>query len=413
MKKTGDYYKLKSNFLWNTFGSLFYFFTQWLISVLIIKISGDYSDAGLYALAMSVSSVFALISNYSIRQFQVSDIENKFQASEYVSHRIANIAVTFFICLIFCVLCNYNIDKILIIAAFMLFKLTESFTDVLHGIDQKHERMDIVGISFIIRGFFSLAAFITAYYFLNDLFIALVLMFLVSLILAVLFDLIKSKGLCGIKWQLSIKKYFELCKCCFSPFIFGLCTSVITTAPRMVLENSFGQEILGIFSSIAMPAMIVQVSVSYIFTPFVTLFTEHYYKKDKRFIKTYYFMLLIIIILGIITVFIVNYIGEYLLVLIFNKDIAVYSHLLVPTIICSFLTGIVWFLYTILVIIRRMNMILIMSISGVVLSAGASFFIIPAFGIDSVNYILITSYLFMIAMTLIYIHRIVAREFKD
>ena len=70
--------KLKCNVLWNTIGTLYYLGMQWLTTVLVVRISGSYEDAGIYSLAVSITNIFYIIAMYNVRNFQVSDYKNEF-----------------------------------------------------------------------------------------------------------------------------------------------------------------------------------------------------------------------------------------------------------------------------------------------------------------------------------------------
>lgn len=43
---------LKANMLWNSFGSLFYSGCQWLVTVMVVRLSTSYEAAGILAVAM-------------------------------------------------------------------------------------------------------------------------------------------------------------------------------------------------------------------------------------------------------------------------------------------------------------------------------------------------------------------------
>ena len=43
---------LKANVLWNSIGSMFYLGCQWLITVLVVRLSSGFDAAGLLSLAM-------------------------------------------------------------------------------------------------------------------------------------------------------------------------------------------------------------------------------------------------------------------------------------------------------------------------------------------------------------------------
>ena len=53
MSKTIEPLSVKHNLLWNTIGCLFYLGCQWLTTILVVTLTGDYANSGLLAYAMA------------------------------------------------------------------------------------------------------------------------------------------------------------------------------------------------------------------------------------------------------------------------------------------------------------------------------------------------------------------------
>lgn len=74
------------NTLYNTYGTFFYFFCQWLITVFVVRI-GNYHLAGVFSLVVSITNVFYCISLYGVRNYQVSDIKCEYSDADYFTLR--------------------------------------------------------------------------------------------------------------------------------------------------------------------------------------------------------------------------------------------------------------------------------------------------------------------------------------
>ena len=135
---------MSKNILWNTIGSVFYSACQWVITIIVVHVA-SYEMAGYLSLAMTTSSSFSAISLFSMRNFQVSDVRGEYTSSQYVSSRIWTCIVAFVLCVVVSGLGNSQY-QILCIMAFMLIRVSEALVDVMHGIDQKQERYDYIGI---------------------------------------------------------------------------------------------------------------------------------------------------------------------------------------------------------------------------------------------------------------------------
>ncbi len=50
-----SYNSLRNNIFWNTAGNIIYLICQWLLSVVVVRISGNYTDAGVLTLVTSIN----------------------------------------------------------------------------------------------------------------------------------------------------------------------------------------------------------------------------------------------------------------------------------------------------------------------------------------------------------------------
>jgi len=67
---------LKANMLWNSAGSLTYLACQWLVTVLVVRLTSGYDAAGLLSLAMSVTGIFGTFATYKMNTYQISDVHH-------------------------------------------------------------------------------------------------------------------------------------------------------------------------------------------------------------------------------------------------------------------------------------------------------------------------------------------------
>ena len=78
---------IKKNMAWNSIGSMFYLGCQWIITILVVRLSSDYTAAGTLALGMAIANIFNPIGYYKIRTLQVSDLSNAYSSCDYIGFR--------------------------------------------------------------------------------------------------------------------------------------------------------------------------------------------------------------------------------------------------------------------------------------------------------------------------------------
>lgn len=348
---------MRKNIMWNTLGSVFYCVCQWLITLLVVHLSG-YEDAGFLGLAMTTSSSFSAISLFSMRNFQVSDVLEEYKSGQYVGSRILTCIIAFICCSIGACFGN-SLYQILCIDAFMLVRVAEAIVDVLHGINQKNNRYDLIGKSYILRGIATIVVFSAGSWISNNLLVTLVVMAIVNLAIAFLFDWTLTKKIDGFKPKID-KKVLELLKRCVPIAIFSFLLSLENLIPKNVLQQCYGTEELGIYSSIASPTLVVQVFASVAFSPFLPMISKAYveerYEDFLKMLRKAYVALMAMgfIVTGGAIVF-----GKFGLRILYGEDIIQHYEIFLPIVWVTILTAIIWILSSVVVALRKINPLLI------------------------------------------------------
>lgn len=382
---------LRKNIAWNSSGSFVYLFFQWLITYLVVLLLG-FEDAGIFSLAISVSSVAFAFALYGIRGYQVSDIKRKYSDKTYIATRLVTSLLSVIGVVLYLVFSGYNLYIILCIFGYLVFKISEAYADVYHGIIQRGMRMDYIGKSLILRGIITNLLFIACALLTKNLLLAIGIQAISSFILISIYDRNKAKYFLEESNDTSIKNIIGLLLECLPLAIYILLTNLIASIPRINLESMQGSEILGIYASIAIPAAIIQVVAGFIFSPILTVFAEHVDKKNftlfrRLLLKTVTY----IVVFSLIAIIAGAMFGHFALILLFGEKISEYTHLLLPILYISSLAALSSFIGLMLTVIRDFRGLIISSVIAVSACIIGSKYFIESFGINGVNYILILS----------------------
>ena len=112
--------------MWNSVGSLISLVCQWLTTILVVRLSSGYDAAGALSLAMAISNVFAPIAWFSIRSYQVTDVQNKTTSREYVAFRLVTIVLAFCITLVY-TLCTTELNVIPVVLVYLAYRTCDIF----------------------------------------------------------------------------------------------------------------------------------------------------------------------------------------------------------------------------------------------------------------------------------------------
>lgn len=388
--------KIAKNTIWNLIGSFTYYFSQWLMTVLVVRLSGSYEEAGIYGLANSVCNIFAMVSSFSVRTYQVTDIDNKFSNGEYVTFRFITCGTALLILPVYLIIMGYSPYIFFTALCFMLIKTCEALTDVIHGIFQKDWRLDIACRSLLIRGIANLAVFSATEYLLKNLVLSLLLTAAVSLILALIIDFKPCFSMYEVKIDFKDSKIWRLCLYCVPMFLHGILSTLIANIPRLYGQSILGEEMFGFYSSVAAPAVVVQFAAGNLFGPCVPILSEQLKAKDRAIFKTILRIAMIILGVGIVAVLGFYWLGDWFLELIFGGEILPYTGLLIPAIIASVLTAAFWFVTAMFTVVGKNILMVILESAVTVAAVIVSPRLINAYGLQGINWGIIGEYLLFI-----------------
>lgn len=384
---------MKRNMLWNSAGSFTNLLAQWLITVLVVRIASGYDAAGLYSLAVSVYGIFAPVAQYRMYTYQISDTRHENTVGEYFTLRVITNGIALVACFGYALL-TCPLSAVPAIMLYGLFKSAALLIDVFHACDQRHYRMDYIGISLAMQGVSSLAIFALAFSLTQNLEITLALMSLALLAIGLVYDMPRSNGFeklrLGITWR---KTRYLLLKCL--PIVIGaLAMAAAVSAPRQYLFDAMGEAALGVYASVAAPVAIIQTGASYIYYPLIGYFADYYDRGEKR--KLVELLLRVtggIALVGIVCAVLLELFGAPLLELFFANDIGQYAYLLIPMIASAMITAYVWFLNDLLIAVRDFRGNLIGSIVPLVVALVCMVPFVQWWGMNGVSFTAIASYL--------------------
>ena len=380
---------LQKNMLLNSVGSLFYLVCQWLLTVLAVRL-GSYTDGGMLSLAISITNFFYVLSTFSIRVFQVSDTNGRFSPGLYYATRILTCALGLVSCLIF-ILCNqqYSMAQSLCILFYLLFKMSEALVDTLAAEQQKAWRMDYVCRSLLMRGAASLASFVVVIRLWHSLPLALLVMAAVALLIVIFYDGHVTMRLAPARLELSISRSMPLLRAAWPMMVNGALMTLIAAIPRYFLERYAGSEVLGIYSAIATPAVIIQAGCSFIYSPLVAPLSEKYHAGDvPGFRQMTLRVLLAILVLACVVMLGAQLLGAWGLQLIFGESILPYARLLLPVLVTTLCVALLYFFEVPLTIVRRLKVMTVIHAVAVAAVTALSIWLIPGMGMEGVNWAL-------------------------
>lgn len=407
-----------SQVIWNIIANFCFAICTWLMSWILSKYygEGNYGVTGILALAMSYGNVFFVFSSYGLRTFQVSDIKEKYTDEEYVSLRIFTIIVSMILCIVVSIMLRYSTFTFLCINVFVAYQSVRAYVDVLYGILQKKDYLDCASKSLCLRSIAGLVAFILGIFLFNNLLVAILFLLFFNIIFTGLYDvpLIRNVYVNAIfpRYIMS-RRLFQLLREGIPMMLYAVLNPLTLSLPRIILEKYAGEGLLGIFSLVFSPTVVIYTFATGILMPFLPKQAKYYYQHDyKKLIKSFLIPSSLIMLVGICGIIFCYYFGDQIMGLIYDETIAEYITLLIEALGISIISSLLACTGSILTTTRKLYALLGFNVFGCVLTVGFSLIWIPNYNIYGTSFAMLTGMSIQLFVTLIYISRVLWLENK-
>lgn len=402
----------KRNIWWNSVGSFTYLLSQWIITLLVIRLSTNLNDAGYLNLAITVTALFGTAATCNLRTYIISD-ETGSSSQVYSGLRFFTCIFAFIACLVYSSLFDYTIPQLSCIAMYMVYRILDAVTDLLYAFEQKESRLDIGGKSMLLRGILSLAGFSITFWFTENVLWGIGAMTALSFLQLVLLDYAQAKPFGSFFPKMDIKTQAAILA---AGGIITLASSLsdwIVTYSRQVVESTLGNEMLGIYATVAAPVLLVQVGASYIFNPFLPSLHGSFSNGDEMNYRNT--VSRIIGMIGVLTIFALlaaKYLGYPVLSMLYGSVVASYYYLLPTLVLLTALNAIQWFIRILLVMQRHIYAQLSVSFLSCALALVITHHFLSEFGLMGANYSILICYAFGTLSSLVLLILFSAKHFK-
>jgi O-antigen/teichoic acid export membrane protein len=317
---------LRLNFSWTLVGNIVYAGTQWGILVLLARL-GNPEAVGQFSLGLAIVAPIMLFANLQLRAVQATDARLQFQFRDYAGFRI--LLTVMAVSVIFGVSgALYRGETALTIAAFALSKGIESLSDVVYGLWQQQERMDLIAKSLMLRGVLALIATAVCFAVFHTVWIAVCGMTVAWAGVFAAFDVRRGVRVAREMGQSVIPRFSgsrmkQLVGLSLPLGIVSMLLSLNANIPRYMISHFRSVRELGIFSAlgyILMAGTMIVGALGQSATPRLALYASQ--GRTREFRGLSYRLLLIGMTLGICGVVAALAFGRQIVALIYGREYA-------------------------------------------------------------------------------------------
>ena len=182
--------------------------------------------------------------------------------------------------------------------------------------------------------------------------------------------------------------------------VLSFSSPLLMSIPRLYFEKNYSTELLGVYSSLSSPTLIVSTFISCAISPYLHLLAKYYSDKEKKkLLNLSYFMIICTIMIGVFIYLICLKIGKGLLLILYNSYICEYSNVFQLLIIVSSLVSVNICLMSVYTSIRRIMPEAVMLLIGCLLCYIITPYFVDRYAMEGVAIALIISLIFQIVIS--------------
>lgn len=366
---------VKDSYIWNTIGGMLNA-GQSALLLIVISRTNSVEDAGVFSIAYAIACLVVTVGKWGMRNYQVTDVQEKYSYGNYVSSRIVTcilmIILIFYYIIKGMLFSDYTMKKSIVIFLLGLLKMLDAVEDIVHGMFQKKGRLDVGAKSMATRYMLTLAVCAVSLCLTHNLVVSAGISMVVSyvyffLVTWAVYGEFKEKK---ITFSVINKNVWRLLAECFSLFAGSFLMIYIANAPKYAIDEYMNETVQACFNYIFMPVYVISVLNTFIYQPVLTKLAIYYDgKKYIEFMHLFIRQLVIIAVLAIGIMVCAFWLGIPVLSILYNIDLAEYK---IPFMILIFggsFLAVSGYLGVVVTILRKQNWLL----AGYVLTAIIAF----------------------------------------
>ena len=400
---------VKSSLLYSIGSVLFSLSSMlWLI---VVTRNLNSIDSGIFSIGWAVCQQMATIGYFGMRNVQVSDVDNKINPINFIVIKLFTIVSMIIVAILYVMYLGLSAEKSTVAILLTLLMAAEVLADLSAGFFQKHDRLDITGLSYIIRVSLYSTAFIVALLLYKSLIISIIVAIIISFLWLLVFDIPLLIKLDFFNFETpTFKSLHKLIIMCVPIFMSSYLTNLLITIPKNSIEVNLTTIDQSTFNLVFMPSSIMKMILGILLIPLYRKITLAW--KEKKHQELELFIIKIILFIFIVTVlllFLSVVAGIPVLSSIYGVDISSQKYPLIILIAAGSINGVAVFLIFILTVLNKQFFLIYIYGLTVIVSLFVTKFLVIKYHIlgASISYLLSSFMLFvsLFLLSFIFIRR--------
>lgn len=344
----------RRDYLWNTLGTAVWGMAFPLLTIVSTQLVGA-EEAGKFSMAFVTGTLIMIACNYGVRNFQVSDIDEKTSFASYQLNRWLCGALALACGLMYSSARGYDAQMATIGLGVYLYKVIDGVADVYEGRLQQADKLYLAGMSQTLRSVAVLAVFSVALFLTRSMPIAAMAMGITAMASLVLVTaplaLLETEKSRRVSLR-EVGRLFAQCAPLFGAlFLFNL----IESMPKFVMEGTLAYKYQLYFNALFFPAQAILLSIGFIYKPQLLRLSSIWAnpRKRRRFdLIIVAVMALVVVITGLCAAFMAGP-GIPIMNAMYGLNFERYRTLALLMVVAGGVTAGIDFIYAIITVLRH------------------------------------------------------------
>lgn len=386
------------NYIWNAIGGMLNAGQSVLVLIIVTRVCG-LEAAGLYSIAFATGNLFMYLGNYGVRNYQVSDVDEKFPFRSYILHRLLTVALMLLAAAVYCTYSllrgAYSPAKTMTVAAMCLLKAIDCLEEVLEGRLHQRGRLDLAGKMMTVRLLISIGGMLAVLVATGNLLTATNAAIILAAAAVILMAAAcrrtllplqpapgaaaKNRGAATSPAATSaavsaarrgaLRDAAVLMRVCFPVCAANFLSFYLINAPKYAIDAAMSETAQAQYNFIAMPVFVIQLLGMFVYQPVLVRMTLSWNRADKKgFLRDFLRITAGLLIIAALCLGGAYVLGIPVLSALYATDLSTLKPELLLILTGGVFLAMNGFYSAVLTLMREQNRIPVMYLAGAVLS---------------------------------------------
>lgn len=264
------------NFLWNAVGGVLNAGQSVFLLIVITRVCG-LEAAGIFSIAFATGNLFLYLGNYGVRNYQVSDLSEKYSFHDYLRHRLCTVLLMLAAAAVYTAWSaktgNYSHDKTSCVLAMCACKAVDCLEEVFEGRYQQKGRLDRSGKLVTFRLLVSIGGMIAVLLVTRDLLTAVWWGVFLAVAASALIIWRYRETAAFERTAFSFSGIAGLMRECFPVCAANFLSFYLINEPKYAIDAAMDETAQACYNFIAMPVFVIQLLNMFLYQPMLIRMT--------------------------------------------------------------------------------------------------------------------------------------------